>query len=62
MVGEKRDVQGMVDEIVPMLRGLDRSALLLIKGSAEVLSIHAKMERSGKHDGEEKAEPDIHDA
>lgn len=48
MVGEKRDVQGMVDEIVPMLRGLDRSALLLIKGSAEVLSIHAKMERGGK--------------
>ncbi len=52
MVGEK-DVQGMVDEIVPMLRDLDRSSLLLIKGSAEVLSIHAKMERGGK-DGEKK--------
>lgn len=49
MVGEK-DVQGMVDEIVPMLRGLDRSSLLLIKGSAEVLSIHAKMERGGKYE------------
>ena len=57
MVGEK-DVQGMVDEIVPMLRDLDRSSLLLIKGSAEVLSIRAKMERSGKNE----AKPDIHDA
>lgn len=47
MVGEK-DVQGMVDEIVPMLRDLDRSSLLLIKGSAEVLSIRTKMERGGK--------------
>lgn len=59
MVGEKReDVQGMVDEIVPMLIGLDRSALLLIKFGAEVLSSHAKMERSG----EDEAKPDVPDA
>lgn len=57
MVGEK-DVQGMVDEIVPMLWDLDRSSLLLIKFGAEVLSIRAKTERGGK-DGEK---PDIHDA
>lgn len=56
MVGEK-DVQGMVDEITPMLIGLDRSSLLLIEGVAYVLSAHTKMERGGK-DGEK---PDIHD-
>lgn len=53
MVGEKRDVHGMVDEIIPMLWDLDRSSLLLIKFGAEVLSIRAKTERSGK-DGEKK--------
>lgn len=57
MVGEKKDVRGMVDEITQRLWDLDRPSLLLIKGSAEVLSIHAKMERGGKD--EEK--PDIHD-